>query len=473
MTYTTDIGSLSFAYLIEQYRRGLALKYVMETISDSIVAHGDDGIWTHVLSKDALLRRAAELEAIEPAFRKKFPLWGIPFSVKDCIDVANLPTSCACPGFSYVAAKTNPAVQKLLNAGAILIGKTNLDQFATGLVGIRTGFSIPQNSFVEGYIPGGSSSGAALSVAVGLVSFAIGTDTGGSGRVPAGFNNIIGLKPTRGLLNAAHIVDACKTIDCISIFALTADDALKVMQVAEDPDNLFRDEVSPKILNTYHEGQAFRFGVPKANQLKFFGNAEAEALFAQAIERLMVMGGRSIEIDYEPFLEVNKLLFNGPWLAERYASVGSFIEANLDRVLPITREIILAAKAFTAVDVFKGLYRLTALKREVRSLWEQIDVFVVPTTGTAYRIDEVESSPIALNANLGYYTNFVNLLDLAALAVPNGFQSNSMPAGVTLIAPPYSETYLTGLGSAFHRYRVNRLGATPFSFADLKTLPAR
>lgn len=465
----TDIGNASLTTLSKQYRRGLALKDVIETIFDSIVARGDDGIWTHVLCKDDLLRRAAELEAIEPSSRGSFPLWGIPFSVKDCIDVANLPTSCGCPGFSYVASKTNPALQKLLDAGAILIGKTNLDQFATGLVGIRTGYTIPQNSLVEGYIPGGSSSGAALSVATGLVAFAIGTDTGGSGRVPAGFNNIVGLKPTRGLLSTAHIVDACKTIDCVSIFALTAVDALKVMQVAKGsvPNDPFsRDETAPGVLKTYCRGQAFRFGVPKANQRKFFGNAEVETLFSQAIDRLTAMGGTCSEIDYEPFLEVNQLLFNGPWVAERYASVGSFIEANPHQVLPITREIILAAKAFTAVDAFEGLYRLTALKRAVRSLWEQIDVFVVPTTGTAYRIDEIESNPIELNANLGYYTNFVNLLDLAALAVPNGFQSNGMPAGITLIAPPYTESYLTGIGSAFHRCRVKQLGATPLNFSD-------
>lgn len=473
MTNTIDIGSLSLAYLSEQYRRGLALKDVLETIFERTVARGDDGIWTHVLSKDDLFRRAAELEKIEPASRSL--LWGIPFSVKDCIDVANLPTSCGCPGFSDVASRTNPAVQKLLDAGAILIGKTNLDQFATGLVGIRTGFTIPQNSLVAGYIPGGSSSGAALSVAAGLVSFAIGTDTGGSGRVPAGFNNIVGLKPTRGLLSTAHIVDACKTIDCISIFALTADDTLKVMQVAKGyvPDDPFSRDEAPHVLKSYYTGQAFRFGVPRANQRSFFGNAEAEIRFDQAVERLIAMGGTGIEIDYELFLEANQLLFNGPWLAERYASVGAFIEAHPQQVLPITREIILAGKALTAADAFAGFYRLAALKRAVRSLWEQIDVLVVPTTGTAYRIDEVESNPLELNANLGYYTNFVNLLDLAALAVPNGFQSNGMPAGVTLIAPPYSETYLTGIGSAFHRHQGNRLGATPFSFANIETIHAK
>lgn len=469
MTFSDELGSLDISSLTRRYRTGnLSPAQAVEAIFERIEMRGADGIWTYLLPKEKVLRRVSDLEHIAPVARRNLPLWGIPFSVKDCIDIAGIPTTCACPSFKYIPANTNPAVMQLLEAGAILIGKTNLDQFATGLVGIRTGYDVPYNPFVEDYITGGSSSGAAPSVATGLVSFAIGSDTGGSGRIPAGFNNVVGLKPTRGLLSTNHMVDACKTIDCVSIFALTVADAWKVMQVAKgyDPENPFsRREANPPVgFDTYQEGKRFRFGVPAKEHREFFGNRDVEDLFTQAIETFIDIGGTCIEIDYKPFIEVNNLLFNGPWVAERYASVGSFIEANPQEVHPIVRDIILAAKMLTAVEVFEGQYHLATLQKAIRPVWEQIDVLIVPTAGTAYRITEIESSPLRLNANLGYYTNFVNLLDLAAIAIPNGFQQNGMPSGVTLIGLPYTEPYLTGLGSAFHCRRVDKLGATPFGF---------
>ncbi|MEL7227091.1 MAG: allophanate hydrolase, partial [Cyanobacteria bacterium J06576_12] len=379
---------------------------------------------------------------IENSTDKTLPLWGIPFSVKDCIDVAGLPTSAGCPGFVYTATHTNPTVQNLLDAGAILIGKTNLDQFATGLVGIRTGYTVPHNAFSKEHIPGGSSSGSALSVAVGLVSFSLGTDTGGSGRVPAGFNNIVGLKPTKGVLSTAHTVEACKTLDCLSIFALTAEDAYAVFEIAQsyDPAHPFsRSMGEPSSrLSSYQPKQSFRFGVPRPAQRAFFGNADVEKLYECAIATLIAMGGTCKEIDYGPFLEANELLFNGPWVAERYASVGSFVGTKPEAVFPITREILSKAKKINAAEAFEGLYAVEKLKRKSQSLWNEIDVLAVPTTGTIYRIDEVEAEPLKLNANLGYYTNFVNLLDLCAIAIPNGFQTNGLPSGITLISQPYS-----------------------------------
>ncbi|ESA38151.1 allophanate hydrolase [Leptolyngbya sp. Heron Island J] len=463
----TDI-LLTISSLQKSYTQGrLTPVQMITTIITKLKQRGDDGIWIYTLSEETLIERAMALTNMSASQRSQLPLWGIPFSVKDCIDVAGIPTSAACPAFAYNATHTNTAVQKLLDAGAILIGKTNLDQFATGLVGIRTGYTAPHNAFSKDHIPGGSSSGAALSVAHGLVAFAIGTDTGGSGRVPAGFNNIVGLKPTRGLLSTRHTVEACRTLDCLSIFSLTAIDAQTVLEIAQgyDPDNPFSRPaiVPPASLNSDQTQQSFRFGVPRANQREFFGNADVETCYDNAIKALTNLGGVCIEIDYEPFLQANSLLFNGPWVAERYASVGAFIEANLDSVFPITREIILGAKDMTASQAFEGIYAMETLKRKIQSLWQEIDCLVVPTTGTIYRIEEIKAEPLRLNSNLGYYTNFVNLLDLSAIAIPNGFQGNGIPTSITFIAPPYSESYLVGLGSVFHHVFNNQLGATTFN----------
>ncbi|MEM8501666.1 MAG: allophanate hydrolase [Cyanobacteria bacterium P01_D01_bin.1] len=443
--------SLTIASLHQQYMTSqLSPKDVVEAIIAELAARGDDGIWIYKLPKAELRLRALSLEK---SADKTLPLWGIPFSVKDCIDVAGLPTSAGCPEFVYTATYTNPTVQNLLDAGAVLIGKTNLDQFATGLVGIRTGYTVPHNAFSKDHIPGGSSSGSALSVAVGLVSFSVGTDTGGSGRVPAGFNNIVGLKPSKGLLSTAHTVEACKTLDCLSIFSLTAEDARTVFETAQsyDPAHSFSRPIgeSPLRLSAYESNQPFRFGVPLPAQREFFGNADVERLYERAIATLIEMGGICQEIDYGPFLEANELLFNGPWVAERYASVGSFVETMPEAVFPATREILSKAEKITAVEAFEGLYAVEALKRKSQPLWDEIDFLVVPTAGTIYRINQVEAEPLKLNTNLGYYTNFVNLLDLCAIALPNGFQTDGLPTGITLISQPYSEPYLTGLGTAF------------------------
>lgn len=478
---------LTISNLYHGYATGdLTPSQVVEAIATALTTHGDDGIWITTISMKKLLERAVELEAMDETERQRCPLWGMPFSVKDCIDVTGLPTTSACPAFAYNATQTNPMVQTILDAGAILIGKTNLDQFATGLVGVRTGYTVPHNAFSKDYISGGSSSGAALSVAVGLVSFAIGTDTGGSGRVPAAMNNIVGLKPTKGLLSTRHTVEACKTLDCLSIFALTTADAYTVFDlVKSDPTPALplqrRGSSGPppwlsRSVSLGRRGTrggeaetsatAFRFGVPKPDQRQFFGNTDVKARYEEAIATLSTLGGTCIEIDYTPFLQANELLFNGAWVAERYASVGRFIESNPDAIFPITREIITKAKTLTAAQAFEGLYAVEDLKSTLQPLWETIDCLVVPTTGTAYRIDEIEAEPLKLNANLGYYTNFVNLLDLCAIALPNGFQSNGIPTGITMIAPPHSEAGLTELGSAFHHAHSPQLGATSFTLNE-------
>lgn len=457
--------SLDFQSLRQIYAAGcLAPSQVIEAIYDRIEARGDDGVWILVVPRDSALQRACALEALDDADKRKRPLFGLPFSIKDCIDVAGMPTTAGCPGFAYTATKTNLAVQRAMDAGAILIGKTNLDQFATGLVGVRTPYGVAENPFNRDYIPGGSSSGAAVSVASELVSFAFGTDTGGSGRVPAGFNNIVSLKPTLGLLSRVDMVNACRSLDTIAIFALTAPDALEVLDIcaARDPADVFARTPPAVPARTSCDRGPFTFAAPRADQRQFFGNADAQALFDEALRELARMGGRATEVDYEAFLEVNEFLFNGPWLAERLVSLKSFIRDNPQAIHPVTREIILGGAAYSAADMVAGVHRLKELRGRISRQFDGIDVLVVPTAGTIYRVREIEADPITLNAGMGYYTNFVNLLDMAAVTVPNGFLSNGLPMGVTFIGRAFSDGYLAALGGAYHGRRVSRLGATDF-----------
>jgi allophanate hydrolase/aspartyl-tRNA(Asn)/glutamyl-tRNA(Gln) amidotransferase subunit A len=460
-----DIKSLRQAYA----GRSVTPSQVVEEIYDRIEVRGADGVWISVVPRERALQRARDLEASDQATREKLALFGLPFSVKDCIDVADMPTTAGCPDFVYTAEKTNLAVARALGAGAILIGKTNLDQFATGLVGVRTPYGVAVNPFGSDLIPGGSSSGAAVSVSAGLVSFAFGTDTGGSGRIPAGFNNIVGLKPTLGLLSRTDMTNACRTLDTVSIFALTAPDALEVLNIcaARDPDDAYARTVPDARRPAYRNHVPFTFAVPQEDQRQFFGNDGAAALYKEAIAELTRMGGEEVSIDYSPFVEMNDFMFNGPWLAERLVSVGPFIYEKPDALHPVTRKIILGAEKYSVGDLVEGFYRLKELHNHISGLLDGVDVVVVPTAGTIHRISEVEADPITLNSNMGYYTNFVNFLDLAAIAVPNGFLADGAPMGITLIGPAFSDSYLAGLAGAFHGRRVDRLGATDFPIPEL------
>ena len=465
-----DILNLEIQHLRRAYADGqLTPPDVIEGIQDRLKAQDGDGVWISVVPREEMLKRARELEAMDPSDRERYPLFGLPFSVKDCIDVAGLPTTAGCPDFAYIPEKTNLAVARALDAGAILIGKTNLDQFATGLVGIRTPYGVAKNPFNSNLIPGGSSSGAAVSVATGLVSFAFGTDTGGSGRIPAGFNNIVGLKPTLGILSRTCMTNACRTLDTVSIFALTAPDALEVLNVCtdKDPSDSYGRTPPKTKLPAYSDHVPFTFAVPREEHRQFFGNKNAAALYRDALHELQQIGGQEVEIDYSPFLAVNDFLFNGPWLAERLASIGSFIYEKPDALHPAIREIILGAEKYTATDFIGAMYQLRDYRAQITKLFDDINVIVVPTAGTVYRITEVEDDPITLNANMGYYTNFVNLLDLAAIAVPNGFLSDGSPMGITIVGPAFSDTYLAGLASTFHGRRGIQPGA-----ADATILPS-
>jgi allophanate hydrolase len=427
---------------------------VIDTILARIEARGDDGVWISRVPAPQVFAHARTLAERGPM---GLPLYGVPVAVKDNIDVAGLPTTAACPAYAYTPDRSATAVQRLVDAGAIVIGKTNLDQFATGLVGVRTPHGVARNPFDSKVIPGGSSSGSAVAVAAGLVSLALGTDTAGSGRVPAGLNNIVGLKPSKGLVSTAGVVPACRTLDCVSVFALTVDDATAALDAiagfdAADPYS--------RAFDLAPAGSAARLAVPRAADLDWFGDGEAEKAFAAAVESARGLGLELVEVDISALLAAARLLYEGPWLAERYAAVGTFIEAHPDATHPITRAIVLAGRDGSAADAFAGFYRLEELKREAAPIWQAADALLVPTAPRAFTVAEIEAEPVRHNATLGRYTNFVNLMDLAALAVPQTMRGDGIPCGVTLLAPAGHDRRLAALGQRLHAASGLPLGAT-------------
>ena len=461
---------LSISNLRQRYIRG-------EDTPMTVVGHiakitGDDPnrVWIHRLPLEKLREYANALDGKDIA---KLPLYGVPFAIKDNIDLAGAPTTAACPAYAYSPKVSALVVQRLIDAGGMPIGKTNLDQFATGLVGTRSPYGACRNSFNPEYISGGSSSGSAVAVALGYASFSLGTDTAGSGRVPAAFNNLIGHKPSLGLLSARGMVPACRSLDTISIFSLVAEDAQRVLAVAAqfDAEDPFSRPAEPYGFD-FGSTPKLRFGVPKAPSLHFFGNAECEKVFRAGVEQLEEMGGTAVEIDLRPFLDAAKLLYDGPWVAERYAAIREFFDAHADDLFPITREIIGKSRNWLAADAYAALYKLRELKRIADKVWSEVDVVVTPTAGTIYTIAELEVNPIQLNSNLGYYTKFMNLLDYSATAVPTGFQANGLPLGVTLFAPAHQDVPLLRLAGKLQRACVNTAGATRRPLPDLEPATA-
>lgn len=439
-----DIASLRAAYL----NRALTPVQLMRTLATRIHAEDDHHIWIHRLSLEEMLAYAEKLEAQDPA---SLPLYGIPFAIKDNIDLAGCPTTAACPAYAYTPAQHATVVAKLIAAGAIPVGKTNMDQFATGLVGTRSPYGACKNSIDPEYISGGSSSGSAVAVALGLVSFSLGTDTAGSGRIPAAFNNLVGVKPTCGLLSTQGMIPACRSLDCMSIFALNTEDAEAVLQIAQGKD--IQDPYSRAAPASAHTifPAVFRFGVPMPHQRAFFGNPETPLLFEKAIETLEILGGTKVEIDFSVFLETARLLYEGAIVAERYAAIRSFIERQPEALHPVTRTIIDGARQFSAADAYDTLYQLQANRAQVANTWQQMDVLVTPTAGTLFTLAEVEQDPFHTNSQLGYYTNFMNLLDLSAIAIPAGFQQNGLPFGITLCAPAFHDHALLQLAKRRER----------------------
>ncbi len=454
--------SLLIASLHASYRTGrLTPAIVMEALLEQSPEEDPHHVWITRLHRDQVMAYVTALEGRSP---ENLPLYGIPFVIKDNIDLAGVPTTAGCPSFAYTPTRSATVVQKLIDAGAIPLGKTNLDQFATGLVGTRSPYGACRNSFDPDYISGGSSSGSAVAVALGFASFSLGTDTAGSGRVPAGFNNVIGLKPSNGRLSTRGVVPACRSLDCVSIFALTAEDAATVLNVAEG-----YDAEDPYSRSMGHQALAgVRFGVPHKDQLEFLGDAGYQGLFDTAVRRLQSLGGTAVDIDLAPFLEAARLLYDGPWIAERYAAVGAFIEAHGEDIHPVTRKIIEGGKSVTAVAAFQGEYRLQELKRRSEAVWSTVDVILTPTSATIYRQTELDADPIRLNANLGIYTNFMNLFDLAGVSVPVGFRGDGLPCGVTLVGPRATDQGLLRLAGRLQRASVSRVGAlqTPLPAAD-------
>ena len=455
-------GSLTPAALVEQI--------IQRTAEDP------NRVWIHRLPDQRLRAMAAQLAHVDP---QTLPLYGIPFAIKDNIDLADAPTTAACPEFGFLPTESAFVVQQLIAAGAIPIGKTNLDQFATGLNGTRSPHGACRNAFNPAYVSGGSSSGSAVAVALGYCSFALGTDTAGSGRVPASFNNLVGHKPTCGWLSGRGMLPACRSLDTISILALTAEDAESVLQVAAqfDPEDAYARPVEPHGWD-FGVQPAFRFGVPRAHDLNFFGNAEAEQLFKAAVAQLEALGGTAVEVSLAPFLETARLLYDGPWVAERYAAIRQFFDAHADATLPVIQTIVGGAKKWSAADAYEYGYRLKAKKRECDAILAGVDCIVTPTAGTLYRIDEMQEQPIQYNSNLGYYTNFMNLLDYAATAVPSGFYAAGalagMPFGVTLFAAAHQDAPLLHLASRLQRAAVTSVGlAQPLLPAVASAQPGR
>ncbi len=453
---------MQISVLLEAYRRGvLRPTRMVEVVLERVHRYPDRGIWITPPEAGRLRQQAA---ALEERGMEGLPLYGIPFAIKDNIDLQGIPTTCACPDFAYTPERSATVVQKLIDAGAIPLGKTNLDQFATGLNGTRSPYGPCRNAFDPTYIAGGSSSGSAVAVALGLASFALGTDTAGSGRVPAAFNNVLGLKPSCGRLSAAGVFPACRSLDTVSIFALSAVDAERVLGVCEGEDS------ADPYTRPYAQGPGlphdFRFGVPLVRQREFFGNAEAAGFFEAAVRQITALGGTAVEIDFSPFLEAARLLYEGPWVAERYLAIKEFIEAQPDAIDATVRQIILQGKGYTAAEAFAAQHRLQALRRQADAAFSAIDVLVTPTAPTIYAIAEMQANPLALNANLGYYTNFMNLLDMAAVAVPGGVQSNGLPEGITLCAPNGSDRALLALAQRYQQAGTLPLGATGESLAD-------
>lgn len=457
--------------LLQHYANGEFTPTAMVEAVHTLIQDDPDKVWIYKLPLESLERYA---RALEERGMEGLPLYGVPFAIKDNIDLGGIPTTAACPAFAYTPERHATVVQKLIDAGAIPVGKTNMDQFATGLNGTRSPYGACRNAFNPHYISGGSSSGSAVALAKGSVCFSLGTDTAGSGRVPAAFNNVLGYKPTRGWLSTRGVVPACRSLDCVSIFAFTAADAIRVLDAAAgfDAEDIYsrqREGIFSHGMLEPFRSQPLRFGIPRERQLHFFGNREAARLFHEAIAKIRALGSEVIEIDFSPFLETAGLLYGGPWVAERYAAIQKFFDLHSDQIIAPVREIIGGAHRYSAADAYNSVYDLRRFKRRADQSWRDVDCLLTPTAGTIYRIDAMLNDPINLNTNLGYYTNFMNLLDYSAVAVPVGFQKDGLPFGITLAAPAHHDIVLLQLAARLQQAYALPLGATaiPYQLGDV------
>ena len=430
--------------------------------------HNDPAIFISLRNEKTAV---AEAEALAARDAATLPLYGVPVAVKDNIDVAGLPTTAACPAFAYTPSRDSTAVARLRAAGAIIVGKTNLDQFATGLVGVRSPYGVPVKPLRADLIPGGSSSGSAVAVSTGLVPLALGTDTAGSGRVPAMLNNIVGLKPSLGLISTAGLVPACRTLDCVSVFSLTVDDAVTALDAMAGPDSADPYSRDRPLATLSAFPANLRLGVPRAGQLIFFGDKAAEAAYGEALKRWTALGATLVEFDLEPLYETARLLYEGPWVAERYLVIRDLLASSPDAIHPVTREITIAGARLSAADTFAALYRLQGLRMVAGRAFAGIDALVLPTAPTVYSTAQVLANPIELNSRLGTYTNFVNLLDLCGLALPAAIRPDDIPFGITLLAPAGKDAQLASIGRVFHADTRLPMGARSLPQPPLAAIP--
>jgi allophanate hydrolase len=445
-----DITSLRAAYLSGKYEAVTFIRGLLQKIRGS----DPHRAWIYVLN-DAEIK--PYLERLHQSSIEELPLYGIPFAVKDNIDIHGVPTTAACPEISYPPIASATVVDKLIAAGAVPLGKTNLDQFATGLVGVRSPYGACRNPFNTDYIAGGSSSGSAVAVALGQVSFALGTDTAGSGRVPAAFNNLIGLKPSCGALSNRGVFPACKSLDSVSFLTLNPADAAFLLKLTAGFDHFDPYSREIRFKPPLAKGRIV-VGIPKSEQLLFFGNREYELLFDATIGTLQSLGYEVAEADISPLLDAAKLLYEGPWLAERAIALEEVLHDCPESILPVTRSIVAKGSVPTAIQAFRAQYQLRQYQRMTQDLFSRYDLLMTPTTGTIYRIKEIEADPIELNNRLGYYTNFMNLLDLCAVAVPAGFQANGLPFGITLCSTSGSDYSVLQVAERLQGARVEFAG---------------
>ena len=441
-----NLPNLSIHSIHQAYREG---EYTVRSLVEELYCKADNcgnpGIWIRRLSLEEL---DFYLRKLESKSMEDLPLYGIPFVIKDNIDLENIATTAACPDFSYMPEGSATVVELFIQAGAIPMGKTNLDQFATGLVGVRTPYGVPLNPLAPDRIPGGSSAGSAVALSQGLATFSLGTDTAGSGRVPAAFNQIIGVKPSRGRLSNKGVVPACRSLDCVSIFALDFSDAKKVLSIAEG-----YDPKEPYSIKSFPISQknCKKLAIPRKDQLLFFGDAEFQDAWFKTVKELMAKGWFCSEVDFTPFIECTKLLYEGPWIAERCSALQHFLKEKSGCVFPTTRKILETGFDKTAVDTFDAMYRLTTLRRQIEPILEKHQALVVPTVGGFPTLQEIDEEPIKINSDLGYYTNFVNLFDLCALATPAGKSSKNLPFGIT---------WITARGYDYDLIRIAQDGST-------------
>lgn len=472
---TDFLHNMTISSLHADYQAGkLNPQTLMAALRERALELSEHNIWIHLLTEE---EQAPYLNALSNKKLEEYPLWGIPFAIKDNIDLTGIPTTAACEAFTYTPQQSAQVVQQLIDAGAIPVGKTNLDQFATGLNGTRSPWGACKNAFNPKYISGGSSSGSAVAVALGLASFGLGTDTAGSGRVPACFNNLVGVKPSIGLLSATGMVPACRSLDCITILALDTDDANLVLSQAEGFDiNDGYSRQNPFQNQSRHYGARqgeLTFGIIPESQLQFFGDEAYAKAYTETLAHLKTLDIKLVDIDYQPFAEAARLLYEGPWVAERYVATQPLIDEQPEAVFPVVRDIVAAGGEPKAADLFKAQYRLRDLKQICDKQLEQVDCLLTPTASKCFTIEDMLAEPILHNSQLGYYTNFMNLLDLASVAVPTQIASNGLPFGVTLVGPVLSDRRLLSIAKRLQDSLDLPLGASSLKRPSLETLKIR